>query len=106
MNAKLRRTCSVIVVLILVLAGALVQPFGGNATAGPNGEGTLPGPWRGGPPSLHCPSPSPPPSPSPSSSRFLARAPPRFPATPAPAIPPRPSSPPRSGASPPHDSST
>src|SRR5258707_4596807 len=47
MNSKLRRTSSVVVVLILVLAGALVQPFGGNATAGPNGEGTLPGTWRG-----------------------------------------------------------
>ena len=46
MNAKLRRTCSVVVVLVLVLAGALVQPFGGNATAGPNGEGTLQGTWR------------------------------------------------------------
>src|SRR5258707_7764636 len=47
MNSKLRRTSSVVVVLILVLAGALVQPFGGNATAGPNGEGTLQGTWRG-----------------------------------------------------------
>lgn len=46
MNAKLRRTSSVVVVLVLVLAGALVQPFGGNATAGPNGEGTLQGTWR------------------------------------------------------------
>ena len=46
MNSKLRRTSSVVVVLILVLAGALVQPFGGNATAGPNGEGTLQGTWR------------------------------------------------------------
>ena len=35
-----------VVVLVLVLAGALVQPFGGNATAGPNGEGTLQGTWR------------------------------------------------------------
>jgi len=34
MNSKLRRTSSVVVVLILVLAGALVQPFGGNATPG------------------------------------------------------------------------
>jgi len=46
MNSNLRRTCSVVVVLVLVLAGALVQPFGGNATAGPNGEGTLQGTWR------------------------------------------------------------
>src|SRR5258708_21278142 len=46
MNGKLRRTCFVVVVLVLVLAGALVQPFGGNATAGPNGEGTLQGTWR------------------------------------------------------------
>lgn len=29
MNAKLRRTSSVVVVLVLVLAGALVQSFGG-----------------------------------------------------------------------------
>ncbi len=46
MNSNLRRTCFVVVVLVLVLAGALVQPFGGNATAGPNGEGTLQGTWR------------------------------------------------------------
>ncbi len=46
MNSNLRRTASVVVVLVLVLAGALVQPFGGNATAGPNGEGTLQGTWR------------------------------------------------------------
>ena len=46
MNSNLRRTCSVVVALVLVLAGALVQPFGGNATAGPNGEGTLQGTWR------------------------------------------------------------
>ena len=46
MNSNLRRTCSVVVVLVLVLAGALVQPFGGNATAGPNGEGKLQGTWR------------------------------------------------------------
>ena len=46
MNSNLRRTCSVVVVLVLVLAGALVQPFGGNAAARPNGEGTLQGTWR------------------------------------------------------------
>src|SRR5713101_4222847 len=44
MNAKLRRTCSVIVVLLLV--GALVQPFWGNAAAQSNSEGTLQGTWR------------------------------------------------------------
>jgi len=46
MNAKLRRTSSVVVVLVLVLAGALVQPFGGNAAAQSNSEGTLQGTWR------------------------------------------------------------
>ncbi len=44
MNSKLRRTCSVVVAL--VFAGALLQPFGGDAAAGPNGEGTLQGTWR------------------------------------------------------------
>ena len=33
-------------IVVLLLVGALVQPFGGNATAGPNGEGTLQGTWR------------------------------------------------------------
>jgi hypothetical protein len=46
MNAKLRRTSSVVVVLVLVLAGALVQSFGGNAAAQSNSEGTLQGTWR------------------------------------------------------------
>jgi len=46
MNAKLHRTSSVVVVLVLVLAGALVQPFGGNAAAQSNSEGTLQGTWR------------------------------------------------------------
>ncbi len=41
MNAKLHRTSSVVVVLVLVLAGALVQPFGGNAAAQSNSEGTF-----------------------------------------------------------------
>ena len=45
MNAKLRRTSSVVVVLVLVLAGALVQSFG-NAAAQSNSEGTLQGTWR------------------------------------------------------------
>jgi hypothetical protein len=44
MNAKLRRTSSVVVVL--VLAGALVHFFGGNAAAQSNSEGTLQGTWR------------------------------------------------------------
>ncbi len=44
MNSNLRRTCSVVGVLVLV--GALLQPFGGNATARPKGEGTLQGTWR------------------------------------------------------------
>ena len=46
MNAKLLRTSSVVVVLVLVLAGALVQSFGGNAAAQSNIEGTLQGTWR------------------------------------------------------------
>jgi hypothetical protein len=46
MNAKSRRTSSVVVVLVLVLAGALVQSFGGNAAAQSNSEGTLQGTWR------------------------------------------------------------
>ena len=46
MNSKLRRTSSVVVVLVLVLAGALVQSFGGNAAAQSNSEGTLQGTWR------------------------------------------------------------
>src|SRR5258708_8901028 len=46
MNSNLRRTCSVIVVLVLVLAGALVQSFGGNAAAQSNSEGKLEGTWR------------------------------------------------------------
>ena len=44
MNSNLRRTCSVIVVLLLV--GGLVQPFWGNAAAQSNSEGTLQGTWR------------------------------------------------------------
>ena len=44
MNSNLRRTCSVIVVLLLV--GALVQPFWGNAAAESNREGRLQGTWR------------------------------------------------------------
>src|SRR5258705_2182214 len=64
MNSKLRRTSSVVVVLILVLAGALVQPFGGNATAGPNGEGTLQGTWRGQGTPIKCQNGAPPPIPS------------------------------------------
>src|SRR5713101_4020132 len=46
MNAKLRRTSSVVVVLVLVLAGALVQSFGGNAAAQSNSEDGLQGTWR------------------------------------------------------------
>jgi len=44
MNSKLRRTSSVVVVLVLV--GALLQPFGGDAAAGSNREGRLQGTWR------------------------------------------------------------
>ena len=46
MNSNLRRTSSVVVVLVLALAGALVQSFGGNAAAQSNSEGTLQGTWR------------------------------------------------------------
>jgi len=35
MNSNLRRTCSVVVAIVLVLA-VRRSPFGGNATAGPN----------------------------------------------------------------------
>jgi hypothetical protein len=44
MNSKLRRTSSLVVVLVLV--GTLFQPFGGDAIARPNREGRLPGTWR------------------------------------------------------------
>jgi hypothetical protein len=44
MNSKLRRTSSVVVVLVLV--GALLQTFGGNAAARSNREGRLQGTWR------------------------------------------------------------
>ena len=44
MNSNLRRTCSVIVVLLLV--GVLVQPFGRDAAAQSNPEDRLQGTWR------------------------------------------------------------
>ena len=44
MNSKLRRASSVVVVLVLV--GALVQAFGGDAAARSNREGRLQGTWR------------------------------------------------------------
>ena len=44
MNSKLRKTCPVVVVLVLV--GALLQPFGGDAAARSNREGRLQGTWR------------------------------------------------------------
>ncbi len=44
MNSKLRRTSSVVLALILV--GLLIQPFGRDAAARPNGEGRLQGTWR------------------------------------------------------------
>ncbi|MGB2901305.1 MAG: hypothetical protein WBB89_18770 [Candidatus Acidiferrum sp.] len=44
MNSKLRRTSSVVVVLVLV--GALLHAFGGNAAARSNREGRLQGTWR------------------------------------------------------------
>src|SRR5258708_16394558 len=40
------RPASVVVVLVLVLAGALVQPFGGHGASRANGEGPSQGPWR------------------------------------------------------------
>jgi len=46
MNSNLRRTCSVVVVLVVVLAGALVQPFGGNATARRMVRARCKGRWR------------------------------------------------------------
>jgi len=44
MNSELRRASSVVVVLVLV--GALVQAFGGDAAARSNSEGRLQGTWR------------------------------------------------------------
>ena len=44
MNSKLLRTSSVVVVLVLV--GALLQSFGGNAAARSDREGRLQGTWR------------------------------------------------------------
>ena len=44
MNTKLRRTSFVVVVLVLV--GALLQAFGGDAPARSNREGRLQGTWR------------------------------------------------------------
>ena len=44
MNSNLRRTSSVVVVLVLV--GALLQSFGGNAAARSDREGRLQGTWR------------------------------------------------------------
>jgi len=44
MNSKLRRTSSLVIVLLLV--GALVQHFAGNAAAQSNREGWLQGTWR------------------------------------------------------------
>src|SRR5882762_10993049 len=44
MNSKLLRTSSVVVVLVLV--GLLVQPFGRDAAAQSNREGRLQGTWR------------------------------------------------------------
>jgi hypothetical protein len=43
-NSKLRRTSSVVVALVLV--GALLQAFGGDAAARSNHEGRLQGTWR------------------------------------------------------------
>ena len=44
MHSKLHKTSSVVVVLVLV--GALLQTFGGNAAARSNREGRLQGTWR------------------------------------------------------------
>ena len=44
MNSKLRRTSTVVVVLVLV--GTLLQPFGEDAAARSNPEGRLQGTWR------------------------------------------------------------
>lgn len=43
MNSKLRRAS---LVAVLVLAGVLLQPFGGDAAAGSDREGRLQGTWR------------------------------------------------------------
>jgi len=44
MNSKLSTTCAVFTALIL--GCALLQPFGGDAAARPNGEGNIVGTWR------------------------------------------------------------
>src|SRR5258705_8981618 len=100
MNSKLRRTSSVVVVLILVLAGALVQPFGGNATAGPNGEGTLQGTWRGEGTPIKCPNGAPLPIPSFSSLDSYASAGPPTPGVKAAVFLPPPTTPRPRGCSP------
>jgi hypothetical protein len=46
MNAKLRSTSSVVVVLVLVLAGALVQPFWGTQPPSRTVRARLQGTWR------------------------------------------------------------
>ena len=46
MNSNLRRTCSVVVVLVLVLAGALVQPFWGTQPPSRTVRARLQGTWR------------------------------------------------------------
>src|SRR5260370_30520290 len=46
MNSNVVGASSVVVVVVSVLPGGLVPPLGGNATAGPNGEGTLQGTSR------------------------------------------------------------
>lgn len=41
-----RVSITFMVVTALILGGALLQPFGGDAAARPNGEGNLVGTWR------------------------------------------------------------
>src|SRR5260370_34873094 len=86
MNSNLRRTCSVIVVLLLV--GVLVQPFGRDAAAQSNPEDRLQGTWRGGTNPQKYPNAPPPPSPSPRRSVPPRRRPPR--GSYRPRLPPRP----------------
>jgi hypothetical protein len=45
-NSQLRRISSVVVALVLVGAGALLQPFGESAAAKSNRDGSLEGTWR------------------------------------------------------------
>ena len=54
MNSLLRRISSVVVVLVLVGAGAFLQPFGESAAAKSNRDSSLAGTWRVEPSPRNC----------------------------------------------------